>query len=188
MATDSPALAGATVPLAASSSAPIHGSSEPLAGLATESATQTANNTAVCTPVAASARNSDAADISGDFTKVADSRQHSANLAAHQRAMHDSPTHYVMRKQALSGGGQQKPWPEPALGAEAAAAAASGAHLQGGSADHNANMYTNGSVCDRQLHSDELCPEAMGDACAGHESDLTRHPTLVFDQSPFFRA
>ncbi|KAJ2817325.1 hypothetical protein IWW50_006210 [Coemansia erecta] len=161
-----------------------YSANEQIPDSAPESATQTANNTAVCTPVAASARGSGTAHTSGDFTKVGDGRQRSA-AAPHSATMQDSPTHYATRKQTQGGCNILKPWADPAEPSLDAVAAASVARLQGTKAHHNADMYANSSVCDRQMRKNDSCQEA--DACAGFKSDLSRHPTLVFDQSPFFR-
>ncbi|KAJ1857282.1 hypothetical protein LPJ76_001859 [Coemansia sp. RSA 638] len=165
---------------------PIHVSSEQIPDSAPESATQTANNTAVCTPVAARTRGDSTADTSGDFTKVGEGRQQSAATQS-DAAMHDSPTHYVTHKQPAGPSNCLKPWAELSKSAVDTEDAAPEAHLQGAKDQHNPKMHANGSVSDRQMHTNDLCPESEADACAGHKSDLSRHRTLVFDQSPFCR-
>ncbi|KAJ2453715.1 hypothetical protein EV183_002014 [Coemansia sp. RSA 2336] len=163
---------------------PIGNCSEQIPNSAPESTTQTAINTAACTPVASSTRASAAAaDTSGDFTKVGDDRKQTAAFA-YQNTIHSSPTHFVLRshksmgelKQRSSESATKPPLAEPA------------AHLQGTGSRESGDMYANSSVCDRQLHNNDVSLSAADDGCAHNESDLTRHPTLVFDQSPFFRA
>ncbi|KAJ2537395.1 hypothetical protein IWW43_000004 [Coemansia sp. RSA 1935] len=166
---------------------PIHVNTEQIPDNAPESATHTANNTAVCTPVAARTRGDSTTDTSGDFTKVGEGQQHSAATQS-DAAMHGSPTHYVTHKQPVGPSNCLKPWAELSKSAVDTEDAAPEAHLQGAKDQHNPKMHANGSVSDRQMHTNDLCPDSEADACAGHKSDLSRHRTLVFDQSPFCRA
>ncbi|KAJ1743390.1 hypothetical protein LPJ68_000992 [Coemansia sp. RSA 1086] len=166
------------------SSHPIGNCSEQIPNSAPESTTQTAINTAACTPVASSTRASAAAtDTSGDFTKVGDDRKQTA-ASAYQNTIHSSPTHFVLRSHKSMGELKHRssePATKPSLAEPAA-------HLQGTGSCESGNMYANSSVCDRQLHNNDVCLSTADEGCAHNESDLTRHPTLVFDQSPFFRA
>ncbi|KAJ2140696.1 hypothetical protein IW136_002515 [Coemansia sp. RSA 678] len=175
------------VPIVTSMPYPIHVNTEQIPDNAPESATHTANNTAVCTPVAARTRGDSTTDTSGDFTKVGEGRQHSAATQS-DAAMHDSPTHYVTHKQPVGPSNCLKPWAELSKSAVDTEDAAPEAHLQGAKDQHNLKMHANGSVSDRQMHTNDLCPDSEADSCAGHKSDLSRHRTLVFDQSPFCRA
>ncbi|KAJ2852424.1 hypothetical protein IWW36_000311 [Coemansia brasiliensis] len=169
---------------------PINNCSEQIPNSAPESATQTAINTAACTPVASSTRASAAAtDTSGDFTKVGDDRKQTAVSAAYQNnTIHSSPTHFVLRNHKSMSELKQR-CPEPTSEPTAKPSLTEpAAHLQGTEGCESGDMYANSSVCDRQLHNNGVSLNAADDRCAGNESDLTRHPTLVFDQSPFFRA
>ncbi|KAJ2163034.1 hypothetical protein GGF46_000220 [Coemansia sp. RSA 552] len=155
-----------------------------------ESAAQTANNTAVCTPVAAEARSADSAPASGEQTRVDPKQRLRSDTGDDPWG---SPTHHVARKRAQSRGqaaslADTKQWPASAKTTDCP-------ELVPGAADvhlHSIKMSTSdacvvGALEDRQLQKRATDEADELDACVGQETDLTRHPTLVFDRSPIIR-
>ncbi|PIA13892.1 hypothetical protein COEREDRAFT_17280, partial [Coemansia reversa NRRL 1564] len=183
---DAQALADTVLPCTAVITSPIQYSAEQRTEAATESATQTADNTAVCTPVASVTCGS-SVQGTADTTKMRGDTASNSFAGTMQDAMiHESPTPCAKLK------GEQLDWklhqPRALEDSELGSATTSNALPYKETTQDNVDMYTNGAADDQHMQSTGLCRERQVNECSAQESDLTRHPTFVFDRSPIFRA
>ncbi|KAJ2081859.1 hypothetical protein H4R24_002016 [Coemansia sp. RSA 988] len=183
---DGQVLTDTALPCGPASASPIQYCVEQRTETTTESATQTADNTAVCTPVA-SGTYGRSSQGTGEMTRVGGGTAPNGFAGALQgAAIHESPTPCARSK------GEQLDWkqqqPQELADSELGSATASNALLYKEKTQDNVNMYANGVADDLHMQSTGLCQEQQVDECSAQDSDLTRHPTLVFDRSPIFRA
>ncbi|KAJ2678063.1 cell division cycle- protein [Coemansia spiralis] len=162
----------------------------PSTDVSSASAGRTASSTAVCTPVAlvrAEKRSGHAAD---DSTVVGPSRFRTAEV----RSAEESPTQMIAQKQR-----QQKQ--QQYLRAEDFSSSCQSRLAQGLSVDDcitndgtmiHAEGSTNGSLYDQHMHRDDTHLKAWNGnnelPTQRRADDMTRHPTMIFDNSPIFRA